>query len=236
MSGTNTDHIDASSTDVATVHSVGDAPAVVGTVVVSDQRGRDLGFPTANLLMRPDARVEDGVWAADVHVENRRYIAAVSLGHRPTYYGDEGVRLLEAHLLDFAGDLYGRMIVVHLRHRLRPQRRFGSTVALMRQMRRDVEGVRRWAQTRERQPVRLRRQTPNRAFDGGPIVRERVPRRTQRKCRIAAAVQHAIAQGELTHERVAQLAQVPFGVLRWAYPTVDELRRIAGAVEVTHPF
>ncbi|WES62826.1 riboflavin kinase [Microbacter sp. GSS18] len=236
MTNTRTGHIDASPADVATVHTVGDAAAVVGTVVVGDQRGRDLGFPTANLLMGPDTRVEDGVWAAEVHVENRRYIAAVSLGHRPTYYGDEGVRLLEAHLLDFSGDLYGRMIVVHLRRHLRPQRRFGSTVALIRQMRRDVDGVRRWAQTRERQPVRLRRQPPTRTPDGGQVFRDRPSRRSQRECRIAAAVQHSIARGELTHERVAELAQVPYGFIRWAYPTLDDLRGIAGTVEVTHPY
>lgn len=121
------------------------ALAVTGVVSHGDQRGRELGFPTANLLLADDAPVEDGVWAAEVRVGAERYVAAVSLGRRPTFYAAGGVRLLEAHLLDFAGDLYDQRMTVTLHELLRPQRRFGSMAALMRQMRRDVEGVRQWA-------------------------------------------------------------------------------------------
>lgn len=131
--------------ETAMVHSVGGAPAVVGTVIHGDQRGRELGFPTANLALASGDRIEDGVWAADVYVGDERHIAAASVGRRPTFYDADGVRLLEPHLLDFDGDLYGQTIVVHLRERIRPQSRFDSLPALIEQMHHDVEHVRRWA-------------------------------------------------------------------------------------------
>ncbi|MDZ8274893.1 riboflavin kinase [Microbacterium aquimaris] len=146
--------------ETAMVHSVGGAPAVIGTVIHGDRRGRELGFPTANLALADGDRIEDGVWAADVYVGNTRHIAAASVGRRPTFYDADGVRLLEPFLLDFDGDLYGKTIVVHLRERIRPQRRFESLVALIQQMRRDVEEVRRWAQTARSLPLRSRATLP----------------------------------------------------------------------------
>ena len=125
------------------------APPVLevrGVVEHGDERGRTLGFPTANVAV-PEHGLRDGVWAGTVRVgpDGAEHVAAVSVGHRPTYYGRDGARLLEAHLLDFSGDLYGREVVVSLHVRLRPQRRFSGSADLVQQLRRDVADTRAWA-------------------------------------------------------------------------------------------
>lgn len=129
---------------------------VAGVVEHGDERGRLLGFPTANVAV-PEHGLRDGVWAGTVQVDasrgggggagggGRLHVAAVSVGHRPTFYGRDGHRLLEAHLLDFTGDLYDRPVVVRLHVRLRPQRRFEGTAELVEQVHRDVAGTRAWA-------------------------------------------------------------------------------------------
>lgn len=120
---------------------------ITGVVDHGDQRGRLLGFPTANIAI-PQSDVHNGVWAGTVHLgsQNRRslYVAAVSIGARPTYYA-RGQSLLEAHLLDYSGDLYGQTIVVTLRALIRPQRRFAGTPELVDQIQDDVARVRNWA-------------------------------------------------------------------------------------------
>ena len=94
-----------------------DAVVIEGFVEHGDERGRRLGFPTAN-LHDVSAVGLDGVYAATFQIDpandGPRYVAAVSVGRRPTYYGRHGVRLLEAHVLDFHGDLYGRRVRVEL--------------------------------------------------------------------------------------------------------------------------
>lgn len=123
-----------------------EATVVVGIVKQGDQRGRRLGFPTANLHDVGEVR-RDGVYAATVDLEpdGPTYVAVVSVGHRPTYYGREGLRLLEAHLLGFHGDLYGHRVRVTLWHRIRPQRRFDTSSALIRQLQEDVTATAQWA-------------------------------------------------------------------------------------------
>ncbi|MCG2624726.1 riboflavin kinase [Arthrobacter sp. I2-34] len=120
-----------------------------GVVEHGDARGRELGFPTANIAI-PEGDIRDGVWAGTVRLgpdgEGRTYAAAVSVGRRPTYYR-KGTRLLEAHLLDFNGDLYGRSVQVSLHEYIRPQRRFRGTDELAAQIRDDVASVRSWATT-----------------------------------------------------------------------------------------
>ena len=123
-----------------------------GVVEHGDERGRTLGFPTANIGI-PDLDLADGVWASTVQLDpNARgvggclHVAAVSIGHRPTYYGKHGTRLLEANLLDFSGDLYGRHVLVRLFIRLRPQRRFAGSSELIEQLHRDIDDTRAWAQ------------------------------------------------------------------------------------------
>jgi riboflavin kinase / FMN adenylyltransferase len=110
-----------------------------GEVVRGDGRGRGLGMPTANIV--PDDRLAcpgHGVYAAWAHGRP----AAVNVGVRPTFNTGRGL-LVEAYLLDFDGDLYGEVLRVAFVDRLRGERRFDSTEALVDQMRADVSEVRR---------------------------------------------------------------------------------------------
>jgi len=118
-------------------------PTVVrGTVIPGDQRGRTIGFPTANIaLTDAHADLRNGVYAGYADAHGRRWPAAVNIGTRPTI-GDDGPRLLEAHLIDFQGDLYGTELVVELVARLRDERRFDSLPALVEQLRSDVIAAR----------------------------------------------------------------------------------------------
>jgi riboflavin kinase / FMN adenylyltransferase len=109
-----------------------------GEVVHGDERGRKLGFPTANLI--PDEELVcpgHGVYAC---LSDGRP-AAVSIGVRPTFKTGRG-ELIEAYLLDFEGDLYGSEMRIEFLERLRGERRFGSAEALVEQMHRDVERTR----------------------------------------------------------------------------------------------
>ena len=118
--------------------ALGRPPEVEGVVVVGDQRGGTLGFPTANLDVDPVLLVPAyGIYAGAA--AGRR--AAVSIGTNPHYGGGE--RRVEAFLLDFDGDLYGRRLVVELWERLRDERSFASEEELVAQIARDVEQTRR---------------------------------------------------------------------------------------------
>jgi riboflavin kinase/FMN adenylyltransferase len=123
----------------------GPAAAVVrGVVIAGDRRGRLLGYPTANIRPPEDeALPEDGVYAGVVRrADGSSHPAAISIGCRPQFYAKDGVRLVEAFLLDFDGDLYGERIEVEVGERVRGQLRFSSTEQLVEQMSRDVEAVR----------------------------------------------------------------------------------------------
>lgn len=116
---------------------------IEGLVEHGDARGRLLGFPTANLPMptgtESDNSGYDGVWAGRVIVADLgTWQATVSVGSRPTYYTADSVRLAEAHLLGFTGDLYGRRIRVELIHRLRGQVACASSAELVELIRDDV--------------------------------------------------------------------------------------------------
>lgn len=114
---------------------------VSGRVAPGDGRGRELGYPTANIV--PDDALKlmppDGVYAAKASVPEP-YGAVVNLGVRPTFNGRS--RLLEAHLLDFSGDLYGRRISLELVERLRGERRFPNPEALITQIHKDGQRAR----------------------------------------------------------------------------------------------
>jgi riboflavin kinase/FMN adenylyltransferase len=117
---------------------LGDPFRLRGEVVSGDRRGRELGFPTAN--MRPDPSLVcpgNGVYACRVG----EYLGAVNVGLRPTFDDRQGL-LIEAFLLDFAGDLYGQKLTVEFVARLRGEERFDGVDALIAQMRRDVESTR----------------------------------------------------------------------------------------------
>jgi riboflavin kinase / FMN adenylyltransferase len=148
------DHEVVSSTRVRTLLSSGDVAAaaellgraheVRGAVQDGDKRGRELGFPTANVAVPDDILLPaDGIYAGwyerpngDVHA------TAISLGRRPTFYEDAHHSLLEAYLLDFDGDLYGEPAKVRFVARLRGEVKFDSVDALVEQMSRDVADAR----------------------------------------------------------------------------------------------
>lgn len=113
-----------------------------GRVVRGEQLGRTLGFPTANLQLARRQTPMDGIFAVRVHgIEPAAGLAGVaSLGTRPTVGGTRP--LLEAHVFDFAGDLYGREIEVEFVARLREERKFENLDAMVRQMHQDAADAR----------------------------------------------------------------------------------------------
>jgi riboflavin kinase/FMN adenylyltransferase len=117
-----------------------------GVVEHGDHRGRAIGFPTANLALPEQLQLPaDGVYGGWYEGgDGAVHLAAINLGRRPTFY-DEGVRLLEAYLLDFDGDLYGDHARVRFAWHLRDELKFDSVEGLIAQMRDDVESVRRLA-------------------------------------------------------------------------------------------
>jgi len=123
---------------VAAAAMLGRPPEVEGTVVLGDQRGGTLGYPTANVSVAPDVLVARyGIYAGSAL--GRR--AAISIGTNPHYGGTE--RRVEAFLLDFTGDLYGERVVVELWLRLRDEQAFTSEADLVAAIASDVEQTRR---------------------------------------------------------------------------------------------
>jgi riboflavin kinase / FMN adenylyltransferase len=131
---------------------LGRAHEVRGPVVEGDRRGRELGFPTANVavpeeICLPAAGIYAGTFTGSDGVERP---AALSLGRRPTFYADQPYLLLEAYLLDFQGDLYGQQAAVGFVDRIRSEEQFDSVEALIAAMHRDIEAVRRVLEPRAR--------------------------------------------------------------------------------------
>ncbi len=126
---------------------LGAPPLLRGTVVEGDHRGRELGFPTANLAFDyTPALPALGIYLGHVEVPERSvgpgHPALVSVGVRPTFH-DDGRVLVEVYLLDWDGDLYDATLTVELDARLREERRFASVQALVEQMRADEADARR---------------------------------------------------------------------------------------------
>lgn len=120
---------------------LGRPPEVQGVVVAGQNRGRDLGYPTANVAHHPRAAVPaDGVYAGRTYVDGVAHPAAISVGTNPTFDGEE--RTVESYLLDFDADLYGRDVRVEFVHRLRAMLAFDSISALLDQMADDVRATR----------------------------------------------------------------------------------------------
>ena len=112
--------------------------SLTGLVVEGDRRGRTLGFPTANLRLDEHLVIPaDGIYATWARVEDRRYQAATCIGVRPTF----GIhnRTVEAFILDYDGDLYGKSLTLEFARRLREERAFSSVDTLVEQMTLDVE-------------------------------------------------------------------------------------------------
>ncbi len=124
---------------------LGRAHEVRGVVIEGDRRGRELGFPTANVavpdeICLPAAGIYAGTFRGADGVDRP---AAISLGRRPTFYAGGGHLLLEANLLDFDGDLYGQPAAVRFVARIRDEERFESVAALIDAIQADVAAVRR---------------------------------------------------------------------------------------------
>jgi riboflavin kinase / FMN adenylyltransferase len=111
---------------------------VTGPVIDGDKRGRDIGYPTANLQpVERKVTPGNGVYATVTRVNGTDHMSATNVGTRPTFGGGE--RLIEAHILDFEGDLYGEEITVEFVERLRPELEFKSVSELLEHMEEDVE-------------------------------------------------------------------------------------------------
>jgi riboflavin kinase / FMN adenylyltransferase len=121
---------------------LGRAPTVRGEVVGGEHRGRELGYPTANLSREREGLVPaDGVYAARVLIDGQWFGAAVSIGNNPTF---EGVpdKQVEAHVLDEKRDLYGKVVDVEFIEYIRPMKKFPDADALVVQMHADEEQIR----------------------------------------------------------------------------------------------
>jgi FAD synthase len=154
---------------------------IAGVVHHGDHRGRLIGFPTANIAM-PQGATCNGVWGGTVRLNSQShrslYVAAISIGDRPTYYS-KGQSLLEASLLDYDGDLYGQTLVVTIHTLIRSQRKFAGTPELVDQLQDDVARVRNWAlrtglggYLREDHEANLTFQNPESTYNRSPGVSE----------------------------------------------------------------
>jgi riboflavin kinase/FMN adenylyltransferase len=115
---------------------------VSGPVIHGEKRGRDLGFPTANLRLADDCRLRHGVYVVTLtRADGSVHEGVASFGRRPTF--DNGAPLLEVFLLDFSGDLYGEEVTVAFLAWLRPELRFDSVESLLDAMNGDVAAARR---------------------------------------------------------------------------------------------
>ncbi len=114
---------------------------LAGKVITSDKRGRLLGFPTANLDLKPQqALPNNGIYATVTQVDGKRFPSATNIGTRPTF--GEGKKTIETHLLDYKGNLYGKEVKVEFMRKLRDEQRFSSSEELKVQIDKDVREVR----------------------------------------------------------------------------------------------
>jgi riboflavin kinase/FMN adenylyltransferase len=117
--------------------------SILGTVEMGEQRGRELGFPTANLNSHDEALPPDGVYVVRVNMQGERLGGLVNIGVRPTFADAKPGRILEVHILDLSRELYGQSIEVIFLSKLRDEQKFASTEALQAQIGADVRAARR---------------------------------------------------------------------------------------------
>jgi riboflavin kinase/FMN adenylyltransferase len=115
--------------------------SVSGTVIEGRKIGRSIGFPTANIY--PDSQYKlipaNGVYAVEVHLDEKAYPGMLSIGSNPTVNSDLRIRSIEVHILNFDNDIYGRKISVVFRKRLRNEKKFDNLEQLTRQMGHDKQ-------------------------------------------------------------------------------------------------
>jgi riboflavin kinase/FMN adenylyltransferase len=110
---------------------------LVGKVITSDKRGRVLGFPTANLDIKPQQALPgNGIYATIAKLDGKRFLSATNVGIRPTF--GEGEKIVETHLLNYTGDLYGKDMKIEFVQKLRDEKRFSSLEELKAQIEKDV--------------------------------------------------------------------------------------------------
>jgi riboflavin kinase / FMN adenylyltransferase len=114
---------------------LGHAWFIATEVIHGDKRGRLLGFPTANLRLAPGNRLAHGIYAVKLGLDGVWHDGVASFGRRPTF--DNGAPLLEVHVFDFSGDLYGREVDVAFAGYIRPELKFDSVEALIARMNQD---------------------------------------------------------------------------------------------------
>ena len=145
------DAVPVASTDVREALAAGDVELanrllgyrwfVIGEVVAGARRGRELGYPTANIQLGADCQLRHGIYAVRLHrPDGDTFDGVANYGRRPTF--DNGAPLLEVYLFDFSGDLKGQEVAVTLVDWLRPEKRFASTAALIAAIRQDCEAGR----------------------------------------------------------------------------------------------
>ena len=115
-----------------------------GIVVSGDKRGREIGFPTANININESiATPADGVYAAWYHfADGEKKPSAVNIGKRPTFSTGEEKSVIEAHILDFDGDLYGDAATLVFEKRIRPEIKFAGLEELQHQLEKDLSEIR----------------------------------------------------------------------------------------------
>ena len=114
----------------------------MGRVVYGRQLGRQLGVPTANIRLQRYKAALEGVYAVRVHGLDREYTGIANIGIRPTVEGKEP--LLEVHIFDFSGDVYGKLLTVTFSHKLRDEQKFDGLDALKAQIHADMVLARQW--------------------------------------------------------------------------------------------
>jgi len=110
-----------------------------GRVIPGYQRGRQLGFPTANIVTRTEMLPLDGIYATFLEVDQRLWPGVTNIGVNPTFGG--GPRTIESYIFDFSGDLYGRSVKLFFVKRIREERKFPTPEDLVGQMKKDVLGA-----------------------------------------------------------------------------------------------
>lgn len=114
---------------------------IKGKVIHGAKLGRQIGFPTANLDASKLNNVENGVYAARLKIGGKNYNAMANVGMRPSVDGRQ--RLLEIHIFNYRGSIYGRYVKIDLIRKIRDERRFDSIDALKQQLLRDAEECKR---------------------------------------------------------------------------------------------
>jgi riboflavin kinase/FMN adenylyltransferase len=117
--------------------------SILGRVVKGSQRGKILGYPTANIMPRQEIVPAAGVYAIRVKLDNKMLPGIANIGYRPTFHSQENSpRVIEAHIFNFRSRLYGRRLEVFFIRRIRPEKRFASHSALLAQIKKDERKAR----------------------------------------------------------------------------------------------